>query len=445
MADIERIEALSNAQPLAMSFYRPLGGQLDRLNFKLYHFGKPIPLSEVIPVMEHLGLIVQDEHPYAIKFGNGKVWLHDFGLLHSAGDQIEVNEVRDIFLEAFARTWSGDASSDSFNRLVLGASMDWRQVAVLRSYAAYMKQIGITLSQQAIANSLLAYPQISRLLIEIFNQRFDPDLVADSDTDADNSSASDGETLQQAFLDALDGVPGLTEDRVLRLYNDLILATVRTNYFQPDAHGEPKTTLVLKLMPQALSEVPQPAPMFELFVHSARFEGVHLRSGKIARGGLRWSDRSEDYRTEVLGLVKAQQVKNAVIVPVGAKGGFVCHRLNDAMSPQQQFFEARSCYQGFISGLLDVTDNNGAEGLLPPPRVRRYDADDPYLVVAADKGTATFSDTANEIADSYDFWLGDAFASGGSQGYDHKAMGITARGGWVAVERHFLRARYRCQ
>ncbi|WP_421863562.1 NAD-glutamate dehydrogenase [Motiliproteus sp.] len=434
VADIDRILQLSPEQPLGMSFYRPLGGQDERFNFKLYHYGKPIPLSEVIPVMEHLGLIVQDEHPYAIQLDDGKVWLHDFGLTHSAGTPIEIEAVRDIFLDAFDRIWAGDCASDSFNRLVLGASMDWREVSVLRAYAAYMKQIGLTLSQHAIAGSLMAYPQISRLLIEIFNQRFNPAQLQGLEP---HQIVADRVHLLESFSSALDQVPGLTEDRILRLYNDLISATVRTNFFQLDADAKPKTTLVLKLKPRALPEVPQPAPMFELFVHSARFEGVHLRAGKIARGGLRWSDRSEDYRTEVLGLVKAQQVKNAVIVPVGAKGGFICHRLHDGMTPQQRFEEGRSCYQGFIRGLLDVTDNAAGGIVEPPDRVRCYDEPDPYLVVAADKGTATFSDTANEIAQQYDFWLGDAFASGGSQGYDHKAMGITARGGWVAVQRHF--------
>lgn len=429
IADIERMLTLNRDQPLGMSFYRPLGGAVEQLNFKLYHFGSAIPLSEVIPVMEQLGLVVLDEHPYAVKFDNQQVWLHDFGLLHSAGDQVALDQVREIFQQAFAHTWRGDSVSDSFNRLVLSAGLDWRQVAVLRAYAAYMKQTGVTLSQEAIATSLLAHTGVARLLLSIFEQRFDPDGLA---PDKDAACA-----LQQAFNQALDQVLGLTEDRVLRRFNELILATVRTNYFQREPDGSSKPALVLKLMPYLLADMPAPCPLFELFVHCARFEAVHLRTGRISRGGVLCSDRVEDYRTEALGLVNAQQVKNAVIVPMGAKGGFICRRLRDEMSASEKLDEARRCYQGLIRGMLDVTDNGPGDKLQPPLRTVRYDADDPYLMVAVDRGTTTFSDVANAISDEYQFWLGDAFASGGSQGYDHKAMGVTARGAWVSAERHF--------
>ncbi len=444
VADIERMLPLNRSQPLAMSFYRPLEGSLEQLNFKLYHFAGPMPLSDVIPVMEYLGLIVRDEHPYAIKFGDQGVWIHDFGLLHRSGDQIELDQVREIFQQAFAHTWRGDAPSDSFNRLVLSAGLDWRQVGVLRAYAAYIKQTGTALSQEAIASILLAHTEVARLLLQIFMQRFDPDLDRHNDSDT-------GGLLRQFDL-LLDQVSGLTDDRVLRRFYELILVTVRTNFFRLGDHrqrlaaapdqatvrpSEPASVLVLKLMPQFLAEMPEPCPMFELFAHSARLEGVHLRAGKIARGGVRWSDRIEDYRTEVLGLLRAQQLKNALIVPVGAQGGFICRRLDDAMTAGQRQAEALACYQVFIGAMLEVTDNSLDGAVQHPERVVCYDEDDPYLVVAADNETASLGNSANAIAVQHQFWLGDAFASGGRQGYDLKAMAMIAQGAWVSVERHF--------
>ena len=430
--DIRRIDSLVHGQDIAMSFYRMMGESDEQLRFRLYQADKPLPLSDVIPVLENLGLRVIGENPYDIRRTDGRIfWVHDFSLNYGMKKHVDVQAVSTAFQEAFAAVWHGEAESDSFNKLILGASLNWRQIALLRAYSRYMKQIRFPLSGSYIADALLRYPAIAELLLQFFVQRFDPDLAL-----ADRASATD--TTEQAIIAALDSVSNLNDDTIFRLYVDLFKATLRTNFFQCDGRGEALPTMAFKMAPQLVAQVPKPRPMFEIFVYSPRVEGVHLRGGKVARGGLRWSDRHEDFRTEVLGLVKAQQVKNSVIVPVGAKGGFVCRQPPLDGGREAFMQEGIACYQLFIQSLLDVTDNLVDGAVVAPERIVRWDEDDPYLVVAADKGTATFSDIANAISEKRGFWLGDAFASGGSHGFDHKKMGITARGAWVSVQRHFL-------
>lgn len=424
VVDLQYIVQLSDETPLKLSFYQALEREQDSLNFKLFSLGASLPLSDVIPVLENLGLRVIDEHPYRIEAQEQHIWIHDFTLHYIGTGEVSLSTLKDVFEDAFLKVWQGLAASDEFNRLVLGGRISWREVAMLRAYAAYMKQIAFPMSQEAISNTLNTYVDIAARLVSFFQARFEP-----------NNDANQ-EEIEQAILAGLDTVLSLNDDRVIREYLALIKATLRTNYYQ-QVDGHLKSYFSFKLAPQLIQDIPLPKPKYEIFVFSPEVEGVHLRGGKVARGGLRWSDRLEDYRTEVLGLVKAQQVKNAVIVPVGAKGGFVAKKLVETMSREQWNIEGIRCYKMFISGLLDVTDNLVDGAVVPPESVVRYDEDDTYLVVAADKGTATFSDIANEIADTYSFWLGDAFASGGSLGYDHKKMGITARGAWVSVERHF--------
>ncbi|MCP4597110.1 NAD-glutamate dehydrogenase [Neptuniibacter sp.] len=424
VVDLQHIEKLSDSNPLQLSFYQALERDQDNLNFKLFSLGNSLPLSDVIPVLENLGLRVIDEHPYRIESKKQTIWIHDFNLHYTGCGEVSLASLRRVFEDAFLNIWQGGAASDEFNRLVLGGQLGWREVAMLRSYAAYMKQIRFPISQEAISATLNTYVGIASKLVQLFQARFEP------------GNEHDQATVEADIITGLDDVSGLNDDRVIRQYLTLINATLRTNFYQK-LDDSPKGYFSFKLSPEQIPDIPLPKPKFEIFVFSPRVEGVHLRGGKVARGGLRWSDRMEDYRTEVLGLVKAQQVKNAVIVPVGAKGGFVAKQLNDSMGREQWLEEGITCYKTFISGLLDVTDNLVEGNVVPPESVVRHDEDDTYLVVAADKGTATFSDIANEIAESYGFWLGDAFASGGSQGYDHKKMGITARGAWVSVERHF--------
>ncbi|GGB84886.1 NAD-specific glutamate dehydrogenase [Marinobacterium zhoushanense] len=432
LLDIYHLEQLTPSQPVAMSFYRALEPTSEVLRCKLYQAERSIVLSDVLPILEQLGLKVLGEHPYPVQRRDGqRFWLHDFTLTPRGAEPVELEAIKPIVQEAFLRLWHGDAENDPFNRLVLAARLNWREVALLRAYARYSKQLRLGFSQTYIAEALCRYPQIARQLVALFRARFEP---ARQVSDKVQALA---ERLEQSILEGLDRVSSLDDDKILRRYLVLIRATLRTNYFRTDEAGLPRGYFSFKLDPSAIPEIPKPRPRFEIFVYSPRVEGVHLRGGKVARGGLRWSDRLEDYRTEVLGLVKAQQVKNAVIVPVGAKGGFVAKRLPDGGDREALLAEGIACYQTFIRGLLDLTDNLVAGELVPPADVVRHDEDDPYLVVAADKGTATFSDIANAIAEEYGFWLGDAFASGGSQGYDHKKMGITARGAWESVKRHF--------
>lgn len=430
--DIDHIAAVSGGKPLSMSFYRALEEDERIIHFKLFHADEPVTLSDVLPIFENMGFRVIGEHPFGTTDRSGKrVWIHDFTLSTYTNQVVDIHKVRLIFEQLFEKVWSGEAESDPFNRLVLAAYLNWRQIAMLRSYARYMRQIRVSNSQHFISNTLVNHVSLTQKILGLFEARFSLDK---HNSDVKRKAAQ--EKIEIDFNEGLDSVSNLSEDKILRLYIDLIKATLRTNYYQATPSGQEKTYMSFKLSPKLIPGIPLPVPMFEIFVYSPRIEGVHLRGGKVARGGLRWSDRYEDYRTEVLGLVKAQQVKNAVIVPVGAKGGFVAKRLPEG--DREAFMkEGISCYQTFIRGLLDVTDNLVEGELVPPEQVVRHDEDDYYLVVAADKGTATFSDIANQISSDYNFWLRDAFASGGSNGYDHKKMGITARGAWVSVERLF--------
>ncbi len=421
--DIQRLEALSDEHKLGMLFYRPqeLDSDSKAVRFKLYHRDEPIHLSDVMPMLENLGLRVIGESPYEVRKADGQVyWILEFSMLHKSERHVDLREARDRFQQAFAAIWKGDIESDGFNRLVLGASLTGREISILRAYARYMRQVGFPFSQHYIEETLNHYPDLARALVELFVARFDPD----------NNKRKQEQAIIKNISDQLDRVESLDDDRIIRRYMEMILATLRTNYYQVDELNQPKAWLSIKMRPSAIPEIPQPVPAFEIFVYSADFEGVHLRGGKVARGGLRWSDRQEDFRTEILGLVKAQQVKNTVIVPVGAKGGFVCKRQPGMSNRDEIFAEGQRCYKRFIRALLDVSDNIVDGKVVTPMNVVRHDDDDPYLVVAADKGTATFSDLANSVSAEYQFWLGDAFASGGSNGYDHKAMGITAKGGW---------------
>lgn len=426
VVDIGHMVGLSKDTPLAFSFYRALEKDSGSLNFKLFSLGSSLPLSDLLPVMEKLGLRVLDEHPYKMTLDGDIIWVHDFNLIYTGKTKISFDEGKELFEDAFLNIWEGNAESDEFNRLVLPAQLGWRDVNILRAYSAYMKQIRFNISSEGVSAALNNQVGITGKLVALFESRFDPR----------KQSAERQDVIEADIISALEDVPSLNEDRVIRQYLALIKATQRTNYYQSE-NGKLKRYYAFKLMPALIPNIPLPRPMFEIFVFSPWMEGVHLRGGRVARGGLRWSDRNDDYRTEVLGLVKAQQVKNAVIVPVGAKGGFVAKHLNPDMSRQAWLDEGVHCYKTFIRGLLDITDNLKEGEVARPPEVVVHDEDDSYLVVAADKGTATFSDIANRIAEEYGFWLGDAFASGGSQGYDHKAMGITAKGAWVSVERHF--------
>ncbi|BFM16430.1 NAD-glutamate dehydrogenase GdhB [Maricurvus nonylphenolicus] len=431
--DIEIMSGLTADDDIAMSFYQPMGADKHSMRFKVFHHDSPLELSEIIPVLEHLGLRVLGEHPYEITDKNGQsVWLHDFNLLFGLDTDVDVHSTRHNFQDAFAAIWRGKAESDAFNRLVLGARLSWREVAILRGYARYMKQTAFNFSQTYIANTLANHLEITRNLVALFKASYDPRVNQKTEKDLERI-----ERLRSKILESVDKVDNLNEDRIIRRYLDFIGGTLRTNFFQKEADGENKSYISFKFSPQQIADIPEPRPMYEIFVYSPRMEGVHLRGGKVARGGLRWSDRLQDYRTEVLGLVKAQQVKNAVIVPSGAKGGFVAKQPPKNGGREAFLKEGIACYRMFIRGLLDVTDNIVEGEIVPPTNVVRPENDDPYLVVAADKGTATFSDIANEISEDYGHWLGDAFASGGSQGYDHKGMGITAKGAWVSVQRHF--------
>jgi len=429
--DIDQMESLTDDEhSIAMSLYQPLEASQGELQFKLFRAERPISLSDALPMLENMDLNVEEEQPSEIDLEDGRhIWMHDFGLKFSSETDLDLDAVREKFQETFARVWRGDVENDGFNRLVLRAALDWHEIVILRAYCKYLRQAGWTFSHRYIQNALAFNPHIAAMLVRLFHTRFDPDRHHNVD------QAS--EQLVGEIHTALDEVAHLDEDRILRSLLGAILATLRTNYYQRVEGGDPKPYLSLKFNPKKVLELPEPRPMFEIFVYSPRVEGVHLRGGPVARGGLRWSDRREDFRTEVLGLVKAQMVKNAVIVPVGSKGGFVPKQLPAGGDREAIQAEGIACYRTFISGMLDLTDNLVAGNVVPPARVVRHDSDDPYLVVAADKGTATFSDIANGISKDYGFWLGDAFASGGSQGYDHKVMGITARGAWESVKRHF--------
>ncbi|HCB08869.1 MAG TPA: NAD-glutamate dehydrogenase, partial [Alteromonas sp.] len=439
LVDIEKLEQLTPEENLGMLFYRPQEEQSDSqvVKLKLFHLFEPIHLSDVLPILENFGLRVIDESPYKIQCADGKLkWVMDFTMLHKSGNDLDMVKAQQLFQDAFAKVWYNDLEDDGFNRLVLSAELTGRNVTILRAFAKYMRQTGSSFSRDYIANTLSNYPHIAEMLISYFELIFNP---------GRKPSKKRQQTLQDKITEALDQVSNLDDDRIIRRYLDMINATLRTNFYQPAEDGSDKPYVSFKLLPELIPEMPLPLPKFEIFVYSPKIEGVHLRGGRVARGGLRWSDRQEDFRTEILGLVKAQQVKNTVIVPVGAKGGFVCKQLPAGASRQEIFEEGKACYRTFIRSLLDITDNIVDGKIVPPKNVVRLDEDDPYLVVAADKGTATFSDIANGISEEYNFWLGDAFASGGSIRYDHKKMGITARGAWESVKRHFREIGIDCQ
>jgi glutamate dehydrogenase len=427
--DIEMMACLSAERPLGMSLYRPLEAEPSTLRFKLFHLGRPVTLSDSLPMLERMGLRVIDERPHKVSPpGQAAVWLHDFGIQSPLLDA-DAQGLHEVFEDAFGRIFRGEVENDDFNRLVVAARVPAAEIVVLRAYAKYMRQTGFPLSQAFIEATLAANAGIARDLLALFKARFDPAAATKGDAEA----AEHLRTIEAA----LERVANLSEDRVLRQFVALILATTRTNFWRRDAEARRRSYVSFKFDPTQVPGLPEPRPMFEIFVYSPRFEGVHLRGGKVARGGLRWSDRPEDFRTEILGLAKAQMVKNVVIVPVGSKGGFVLKRAPASSDRDAYLKEGVACYQDYLRALLDLTDNRVGDRIVPPAQVRRYDPDDPYLVVAADKGTATFSDYANAVSREYGFWLGDAFASGGSAGYDHKSMGITARGAWESVKRHF--------
>ena len=433
VADVRRVDALSEEGGLSMSLYEPYGAEPGDRRFKLFRSGQ-VSLSAVLPVLRDMGVEVVDERPYEIVRGDGRrAWIYDFGLHYEPSGETGPESAKALFQDAFAAVWSGRAESDGFNALVLRGAIGWREVSMLRAYARYLRQTGSTFSLDYIEAALVDHVAITRLLVRLFEARLNPAYARPGGDAAPEVADAYVEEVEAA----LERVASLDQDRILRAFLSLIKATLRTNFFQLTDAGEPKEYLSFKLDPKSVPDLPAPRPRFEIWVYSPTVEGVHLRFGPVARGGLRWSDRREDFRTEVLGLVKAQMVKNAVIVPTGAKGGFVVKNPPEVGDREALLAEGIRCYSLFISGLLDITDNIVAGAVVPPPRVVRHDSDDPYLVVAADKGTATFSDIANGVAQDYGFWLGDAFASGGSVGYDHKAMGITARGAWESVKRHF--------
>jgi glutamate dehydrogenase len=472
--DVENAAAVDAGEAMRMSLYRPRKARGGIIRFKLFRKDRPLPLFNVLPILENLGLRIVSERPYELKLsGDDSLWIQDFDMIPAVDRDLDLDILRAPFQEAFERALRGETDNDPLNGLVIASQMHWHQVKMLRAYCKYLLQTGVPFSLNYIAETLTKHPAIARLLVELFEALFEPareeetdyrremaarkmekrfktllneevkgdavlleyvdEMIAARATDRESQAL----TVRRVFRRALESVSSLDEDRILYAFYHVIGATLRTNYFQPDEQGERKEYISMKLDSRAVPDLPLPRPYREIWVFSPRFEGIHLRAGKIARGGLRWSDRREDFRTEVLGLMKAQNVKNTVIVPVGSKGGFVLKRPPTEGGRDAFQREGIDCYSRFISGLLDITDNLNEAEVLPPKDVLRLDEDDPYLVVAADKGTATFSDIANGIARKYGFWLGDAFASGGSAGYDHKGMGITARGAWESVKRHF--------
>jgi glutamate dehydrogenase len=438
LADIDVLQTLTAERPRAVNLYRREGDPATRANLKVFSRGAAISLSARVPVLENMGFRVVNERTYNIlpqptvgeAAENARVWLHDMTLERADNGAIDVAKLDPTIEAALMAQFRGLAESDRFDQLVLVAGLAWREAALLRSLGRYLRQVGAPYAQDYIADALTRHPAIASGLLTFFLAKFDPRIAADS---RDGKVAAERDKIETALND----VTSLDEDRILRRLVNLVDAALRTNFFQIGPDGHPRGTISVKYECAKVDELPLPRPLYEIFVYSPRVEGVHLRFGKVARGGLRWSDRPQDFRTEVLGLVKAQQVKNAVIVPVGAKGGFVPKQLPPASDRAAWLAEGTESYRIFVRTLLELTDNLDGETVIPPADTVRHDGDDPYLVVAADKGTATFSDTANALSLEKHHWLGDAFASGGSQGYDHKKMGITARGAWEAVKRHF--------
>jgi glutamate dehydrogenase len=434
--DISQFEALDDVNPVAVDFYREDDDRPDRVRVALYHLHGPIPLSRRVPVLENMGFSVIDERSYRVAHtGSGDAQMmshHDMVLEHPDGKEIDLADCAAKVEQCFLAVWRGMAGSDAFNKLVLNAGLDWREAVVIRAYGSYLRQIGVPFGQAYLADTMLRHTQISRKLMAMFRVLFDP---ANGKSIEKRRKAI--RPMISSIESALDDIPSLDEDRMIRHYLNLIQVTLRTNFYQRGEDGGPLPAVSFKFDSENVDGAPHPRPIAEIFVFSTEVEGLHLRGGRIARGGLRWSDRAQDFRTEVLGLAKAQQVKNVVIVPAGSKGGFVPKYLWQATDRDEFMKIGISAYQKFIKNLLLLTDNLEGKKVIPPKDTVRFDNDDPYLVVAADKGTATFSDFANNISVDHGFWLGDAFASGGSVGYDHKKMGITARGGWESVKRHF--------
>ncbi len=434
-AGIRVIEALTPTRPLGVEFYREPAGGPASAGLKVFSHGRPIPLSERVPVLEDMGFRVVDERTYPIRPKDAaEVWFHDMTLEAGAGEAFDLGALKRRLEACFLAVMGKSAESDAYNALVLAAGLMWRDIALVRAISRFLRQLRVPYSQDYMGATLRNHAGIAAQIVDLFHARFDPH----SGGTAQERAAREA-TIAASIESALQAVASLDEDRILRLFVNAVTAAIRTNFYQLDRAGRPKDPLAIKFASRTLDAVPPPRPLYEIFVYSPRLEAVHLRFGKVARGGIRWSDRPQDFRTEILGLVKAQNVKNAVIVPVGAKGGFVPKYLPAGGSREAIQAEGVAAYRLFVSTLLDITDNigTGTRGVIPPADVVRHDGDDPYLVVAADKGTATFSDIANDIAAAHDFWLGDAFASGGSAGYDHKKMGITARGAWESVKRHF--------
>ncbi len=432
--DIEHMEKLRehDEDHLEMSLYRPIEDSEDSFRFKLFRNSKTIPLSDVVPILEHMGLRIISERPHEIRLNNGSlIWINDYRMIHPRGTTLSPELVKDIFQGAFAAAWHSTTENDGFNKLVLGAQLDWRDISILRMYYRYLWQTGMVFSQASVEEALYNNSDLAKLLLKFFYTKFDLSIE-------DNNRAKSVAEIKKDILAKLEDVSNLNEDRIINYYLGTMIATVRTNYFQSNDRGHHKNYISIKLDSAKVPDLPLPKPVYEIFVYSTEVEGIHLRADKVARGGLRWSDRHEDFRTEVLGLMKAQQVKNAVIVPLGAKGGFVAKMdVQDIADRDRRMQIGTDCYRTFIRGLLDLTDNRKGDEVMQPKDTICWDKEDTYLVVAADKGTATFSDIANAIAEDYGFWLGDAFASGGSAGYDHKKMGITARGAWESVRMHF--------
>ena len=435
VADIGVIEALQPERPLGVTLYRDAGLGKQSAGLKVFSHNRPIPLSERVPVLENMGFRVVDERTYHLQPKDREpVWFHDMALESALGQDFDLTALKDRLEACFLVVMGRKAESDGYNALVLASGLGWRDVALIRTVSRFLRQIRVAYSQDYMWATLRRYPAIAAQIVSLFQARFEPDHVISSDERARREAE-----IAAAIEDALQAVASLDEDRILRHFVNAVRAAIRTNFYQLGSDGFAKELIAIKFASRKVDGLPLPRPLYEVFIYSPRLEAVHLRFGKVARGGIRWSDRPQDFRTEILGLVKAQNVKNAVIVPVGAKGGFVPKHLPASGTREAVQAEGIATYKLFIATLLDITDNigAGARGVVPPADVVRHDDDDPYLVVAADKGTATFSDIANELAQAHDFWLGDAFASGGSAGYDHKKMGITARGAWESVKRHF--------
>lgn len=451
--DLAKIEQALDSGKLTMNLYRSIEDSEHQLRFKIYVAGDPVPLSDVLPMLENMGLRVIGEEPFEIRPAGSdtRVWIHDFNTVTQDGSDVDLAGIKEAFHDTFARVWSGNMENDGFNKLVASAGLKSGGIKILRAYCKYLLQARIAFSQAYMEETLKTNAPIARTLVELFQRRFDPaqrqgrenGQTADGAKTAETAATAEtaetaGEKLVAQIKELLDKVANLDEDRIIRRFLNAITSTLRTNFYQTTPRGGEKDYISFKLDSRKLAELPLPRPFREIFVYSPKMEGIHLRFGKVARGGLRWSDRREDFRTEILGLVKAQNVKNAVIVPVGSKGGFVVKNRPAADATREQVQAAGiDCYKTLLRGILDLTDNLKDSDVVAPPNVLRHDDDDPYLVVAADKGTATFSDIANAISADYGFWLDDAFASGGSAGYDHKKMAITARGAWESVKRHF--------